>query len=102
MSLRKISPNDSVPGSPDVLLLQVQLCVHVQPGPPDTYEFLECTTETYIEEIKCKIEFLGKQSGEYSVKADMLELWFMNEECKNGKQLKDYSICHDWIMQVRC
>lgn len=76
--------------------------MHVAPAGKDAFEFLDCTTETYIEEIKRQVEELGRLSGDYSLPAEQQELWFMDEECKDGRQLKHYSICHDWIVQVSC
>lgn len=75
--------------------------MHIAPAGRKQYEFFECTTETDIEEIKRQVEELGTQTGMWSLPAAKQELWFMNEECKDGKKLKEYCICEDWIVQAR-
>lgn len=80
--------------------LQVLVCVRVSPAAGMKFEFLECSMDTSIEEIKRQIEALGQESGEYHLPAAKQELWFMNEECKDNKRLRDYGICEEWIKQV--
>lgn len=91
--------------------LQVQILVEVRSGrwqERKQFELLECEMETGILEVKQRAA--GSAAASAAAKGEPplhpgpppeeQELVFMGQTCENGKQLRDYGICHDWIKQV--
>ena len=95
--------------------LQVQVLVEVRSGrwqEQRRFELLECTPDTGIAALK-------RQAAEAAVAAaaagsssepgsqtsvlqhhQQQQLSFMGQRCEDGKVLRDYGVCHDWVAQV--
>lgn len=71
-------------------------------------ELLDCVMDTTILELKQRAVAAALASHRQAGFEDSpagpdpgdRELRFMDYVCQNQKALRDYGICHDWIMQV--
>jgi hypothetical protein len=104
----------------------VQVLVEVRSGrwqEQRRFELLECTPDTDIANLKQRAAAAafaadGAAGGENPAGASdaaaagpgqqqqpqrqqqKQELRFLGQTCEDGKRLRDYGVCHDWVAQV--